>query len=85
MQKIRPTGDSNLRTDLGEAIRRQRSVLEISQDELARRAGLHRTYISDLERAARNPSVGSIQKIARALQVPIAKLFEIAGGSPRSK
>ena len=85
MQKIKTPGDSNLRIDLGEAIRCQRSLLGISQDELARRAGLHRTYVSDLERGARNPSVGSIQKIARALQVPVAKLFEAARSGQRSR
>ena len=65
-------------SDLGTAIKNERSVLGISQDELARRSGLHRTYVSDLERGTRNPTVGSIQKIANALQVPVGKLFEIA-------
>jgi transcriptional regulator with XRE-family HTH domain len=64
---------------LGAAIRRERSALRISQDELARRSGLHRTYVSELERGARNPSVGSIQKIAQALEVPVARLFEQDG------
>jgi transcriptional regulator with XRE-family HTH domain len=48
----------------------------MSQAELAQRAGLHRTYVSDLERGARNPSIGSIEKLARALHVSVAKLFE---------
>ena len=61
------------------AIRQQRSGLGMSQAELAARAGLHRTYVSDLERGARNPTVGSIQKIARALQVTVLELFERAG------
>jgi len=69
----------NFYTRLGAAIRRERSALRISQDELAKRSGLHRTYVSDLERGGRNPSVGSIQKIARALHVPVAKLFEQDG------
>jgi transcriptional regulator with XRE-family HTH domain len=61
---------------LGAAIRERRSSLQISQDELAVRAGLHRTYLSDVERGARNPSIKTIEKIAHALQVPVAKLFE---------
>ena len=69
----------NLKGIVGAAIRRERFVLGISQEELARRSGLHRTYVSDLERGARNPSVGSLQKLARALQIPVAKLFEAAG------
>lgn len=66
----------SFKSDLGAAIRRERVTLGISQEELANRSGLQRTYVSDLERGTRNPSVGSIQKIARALQVPVAKLFE---------
>ena len=50
-------------------------------DEL--NSGLHRTYVSDLERGARNPSVGSLQKLARALQIPVAKLFEVPSNGDR--
>src|SRR6266853_3328336 len=48
----------------GKAIRSKRSELGISQEELADRAGLHRTYISDVERGARNLSLESIEKLA---------------------
>jgi len=85
LDKISLRGQSRLKTDLGEAIKQQRTILRISQEELSRRSGLHRTYVSDLERGTRNPSVGSIQKIAHALQVPVAKLFEVARGGPRSR
>ncbi|PYL96090.1 MAG: transcriptional regulator [Verrucomicrobia bacterium] len=68
-----------MKRGLGAAIRRERSVLRISQGELASRAGLHRTYVSDLERGARNPSIDSIEKLARALDVSVSKLFERAG------
>jgi|SRR5882724_2700877 len=64
-----------LRRHFGAAIKNQRSRLDLSQEKLAELAGLHRTYISDVERGARNPSLGSIEKLARALQVPIAELF----------
>lgn len=62
-----------------------RSRLGISQEELAERAGLHRTYISDIERGARNLSLESIEKLARALQIPLATLFRDMsddGGQP---
>jgi transcriptional regulator with XRE-family HTH domain len=68
----------DLKTLLGAAIRRKRIILGISQRELAKRSGLHRTYISDLERGARNPSIQSIEKLAHALQVSVAKLFQDA-------
>jgi CheY-like chemotaxis protein len=47
----------------------------ISQEELADRAGLHRTYVSDIERGARNPSLESIEKLAHALDVSLPSLF----------
>ncbi len=65
----------NLKHTLGEAIKRERSLLGIPQEELARRSGLHRSYISDLEQGAVNPSVASILKVADALQVTVAELF----------
>jgi transcriptional regulator with XRE-family HTH domain len=72
---------SNLRNDLGETIKQQRSALGISQGELAKRSGLHRTYVSDIERGMRNPTLGSIQKIAQALHVSVAKLFRSVASS----
>jgi transcriptional regulator with XRE-family HTH domain len=67
---------TDLKTLLGTAIKTQRAWLGISQEELAHRAGLHRTYVSDLERGARNPSIDSIEKLARALELSVSKLFE---------
>ena len=70
--------ETSLKSGLGAAIRHERSVLGISQGELADRAGLHRTYVSDLERGERNPSIQSIEKLARALHLSVATLFERA-------
>lgn len=67
-----------LREDFGSCIRRRRNCLGISQEELAGRAGLHRTYIADIERGARNPSLESINKLAHALDVSIENLFAAA-------
>jgi CheY-like chemotaxis protein len=71
-----------LKTLLGNAIRRKRSALGISQEELASRAGLHRTYVSDVERGARNPSLESVEKLARALELSLPRLLETAGHDP---
>jgi CheY-like chemotaxis protein len=57
----------------------------MSQEKLAERAGLHRTYVSDVERGARNPSIGSVEKLAQALQVSVSKLFEYATGANGTK
>jgi len=83
--------ETSLKSGLGAAIKRERSNLGISQGELAERAGLHRTYVSDVERGTRNPSIQSVEKLARALHVSVAKLYERAGngdgtsGTARSK
>lgn len=66
---------SHLRQSFGQAIRNQRIEQAISQEELAERAGLHRTYVSDVERGVRNLSLGSIERLAQALNVTVAFLF----------
>src|SRR5205807_3517700 len=75
----------DLKALLGMAIKTQRTSLGISQEELAHRADLHRTYVSDLERGVRNPSVDSIEKLARALQLSVSTLFEQASNGNRAK
>lgn len=56
-------------------VRTQREELGISQEELALRAGLHRTYISDIERGSRNIALKNLLRLADALEVPIGELF----------
>ena len=68
--------ENNLRTLLAAGLKHQRSVLGISQEELARRADLDPSYLADLELAARNPSVESVEKLADALHVTVAELFQ---------
>jgi CheY-like chemotaxis protein len=70
---------TDLQTLLGVAIKAERSILGISQEELADRAGLHRTYVSEIERGARNLSIASIEKLAQALKLPVLSLLERAG------
>lgn len=59
----------------GLAIKRRRQEIGLSQEALAEQAGLHRTYIGDIERGARNVSLENIEKLAKALQVSISDLF----------
>ena len=56
-------------------VRGWRVGMGYSQEQLAERAGLHRTYIADIERGARNPSLASINKLAEALQLSLSTLF----------
>lgn len=59
----------------GITVRKFRSDLRISQEELAERADLHRTYIADIERGARNPTLLTIEKLAKGLGVSAADLL----------
>ena len=59
---------------LGSNIRQRRKSEGITQEGLAERADLHRTYIADIERGARNVSIMNIIRIARALQVSVSEL-----------
>jgi len=56
-------------------VRNCRKRLDISQEELAFKANLHRTYIGMIERAEKNITLINIEKIANALGVSIAKLL----------
>ncbi len=64
----------NIQKKFGEKIRILRKQKGVSQEELAFKAGLHRTYISDIERGTRNISLVNIEKISKALGVPMEKL-----------
>ena len=63
--------------DIGAKIREERKKLNFSQDELADRAKLHPTYISGIERGERNPTITSLDKIAKALNFPLFQLLKI--------
>jgi transcriptional regulator with XRE-family HTH domain len=64
----------------GENVRKRRRKLGLSQEELADRAELHRTYIGSIERGERNVSLENIVRLAAALEVkPAALLAGIAG------
>lgn len=60
----------------GARIRELRQAAGLSQDALAEQAGLHRTYVSSLERGQRNVGLDNILALADALQMAPAKLFE---------
>lgn len=59
----------------GKKVRDIRKNKHLSQEELAFRASLHRTYIGMVERAEKNISLINIEKIAKALEVKIKDLF----------
>ncbi len=62
----------------GENVRYFRRKLGISQEDLAHRADLHRTYIGMIERAEKNITLVNIEKIANALEIKIEDLLKIS-------
>jgi transcriptional regulator with XRE-family HTH domain len=67
---------NGLNRSFGNRLRELRSASGVSQEELAHRAGLHRTYLGGIERGERNPSLANLYKLAEALGVDLATLFE---------
>jgi transcriptional regulator with XRE-family HTH domain len=63
---------------VGPAFRQLRERAEISQEELAFRAGLDRTYVSGIERGRRNPSLKSMQRVASQLEKSLDEVFVLA-------
>ena len=68
----------NLADHFGQAVRRHRELLRLSQEELANRAKIDRTYISGVERGIRNPSLLVMQRIATALGSDLDVIFATA-------
>ncbi|HEY0836754.1 MAG TPA: helix-turn-helix transcriptional regulator [Azospirillum sp.] len=65
----------DIRTQVGLNVQRIRRARGWSQEELAFQSGLHRTYISGIERGARNPTVTVLKELADALGVPPGDLL----------
>ena len=66
----------DIRKRLGSNLKRLRNEQGWSQEEFADRAGIHRTYVSDIERAARNPTISIVEKLAKPLKVSASALLE---------
>jgi transcriptional regulator with XRE-family HTH domain len=71
----------NVLRAFGEAVRKRRKELGISQEELAFRASLNRSYIADIERGTRNVALTNIAKLAGALGLEIHELLSPLGRS----
>jgi transcriptional regulator with XRE-family HTH domain len=66
----------DVRNRLAKNLRLLRRKKGWSQEAFAEEAGLHRTYISDLERGARNPTITVVDKLAAALGVTPGRLLD---------
>ena len=65
--------------DLGEFIRNQREVTQVSMRRLAEMAGVSNPYLSQIERGLRRPSAEILQQIAKALRISAEQLYVRAG------
>ena len=65
----------DVRKRLGTNLRRLREAKGLSQEAFAFEAGIHRTYVSDIERGARNPTITVVDKLAIALGVTASDLL----------
>lgn len=68
--------ENNINVAFGKHIARLRKMQEISQEELAFRCSVHRTYIGALERGEKSPTLNTIQKLAKGLNMSFVELFK---------
>jgi transcriptional regulator with XRE-family HTH domain len=67
----------NIEKKFGEKVRTLRKQINISQEELAFRAGLHKNYVSDVECGRRNVSLKAIEQFAEGLDVSLKELMDL--------
>jgi transcriptional regulator with XRE-family HTH domain len=68
---------ADIRERFGYGVKRRREDLGLTQEDLAEKARIHRTYLSDVERGTRNLSLINIERLAAALSMPISELFRV--------
>jgi transcriptional regulator with XRE-family HTH domain len=74
--------DAELQTRLGAVVRACRHRLGITQEELAWRADIHRTYLADIERGKRNVTLRTVANLSRTLQITVGHLFAYSTARP---
>ncbi|HWA28843.1 MAG TPA: response regulator [Lacunisphaera sp.] len=84
-QKVPKTPPPDIQGKLGQAIKAHRLRLGVTQEELAWRADVHRTYLAGIERGARNVTIKSVANLARALQVTVEHLLAETETSPSKR
>jgi transcriptional regulator with XRE-family HTH domain len=70
--------DRKFLKELGQRVRQQRQARSWTQDQLAAKCDLHRTFIGSVERGERNVSILNLRLIARMLRLPVADLLRDA-------
>jgi len=72
---MKKRGKADIRERFGFAVKARREELSLTQEDLAEKAGIHRTYLSDVERGSRNVCLINIERLASALALPASELF----------
>ena len=67
--------DDYIYTKIGENIKRFRKLKGFSQDNLAYESGVNRAYIGYIERSEKKPSIRTVNKIAKTLEIKLYKFF----------
>lgn len=68
---------ADIQERFGFAVKIRREELGLTQEDLAEKARIHRTYLSDVERGTRNLSLVNIERLATGLSMPISDLFKL--------
>ncbi len=68
--------DTAHRRAFGDRVRLRRAERELTQEQLAERAHVHRSYLAAVESGLRNPTLDVIVKISRGLDMPVSHLFD---------
>ena len=66
----------DVQTRVGKNLQKLRRERDLTQEDVAHKANLHQTYLSGVEGGKRNPSIVALDRIAKALGVDVARLFE---------
>lgn len=69
------TRSQSIERAFGAAVRRRRTELKLSQEALAAKGSLHRTYVSQIERGVKSPSLDSMSRLATALELGLDDLM----------
>mgnify|MGYP001335439110 CR=1 FL=1 len=68
----------SIQETFGPALRKARTECGLSQEELAFRSEVHRTYISEIERGVKNPSLLTVERLAHAMKIKVSTLIKQA-------
>jgi len=75
--------ETDIKVRFGRRLREVRQAKGLSQEELAFRSGLHRTYVSSAERGKRNVGLVNVERLAEALNIDICEFFSPPRSQPQ--